>query len=149
MNLRLDIGRLVLDGINLAAGDQAQLKAAVEKELARLMALRGLSPELQSGGAVPASGRLPSGLAAQAPPPAWGNRSPGRYMEDLGKADERQGPDPGQGGQQARFPLRAHRPAPAAERARLNGRRMPQEAAAAAALCHRPLRPHGSAPRRP
>ena len=53
MNLRLDIGRLVLDGINLAAGDQAQLKAAVEKELARLMALRGLSPELQSGGAVP------------------------------------------------------------------------------------------------
>jgi hypothetical protein len=53
MNIRIDIERLVLDGIQLAAGHKAQLQAALETELARLLARGGVSTELRSGGAVP------------------------------------------------------------------------------------------------
>ena len=52
MNIKIDIERLVLDGINLEAGQRAQLQAALETELARLLARGGVSPELRSGGAV-------------------------------------------------------------------------------------------------
>jgi hypothetical protein len=53
MNVRLHIGRVVLDGIDVAAGDRPRLKAAIESELARLVAERGLSAELARGGAFP------------------------------------------------------------------------------------------------
>jgi hypothetical protein len=50
-NVELRIGRLVLDGF--APGDRAQIGAAVERELMRLLAERGLPPALAQGGAIP------------------------------------------------------------------------------------------------
>jgi hypothetical protein len=52
MNIDLHIERLVLDGLNVGAGQGAQVKAAVEAELTRLLASGGVSEELQSGGAL-------------------------------------------------------------------------------------------------
>jgi hypothetical protein len=53
MNIRINIERLGLDGIHLAAGQRAQLQAALETELARLLARGGVSPGLRSDGALP------------------------------------------------------------------------------------------------
>jgi hypothetical protein len=53
MNVELHIERLILEGISLPIDQQPQLRAAVEAELARLLAARGLSPELATGGAIP------------------------------------------------------------------------------------------------
>lgn len=51
MNINLHIERLVLDGIPLESGQGPWLQAAVEAELARLLANDGLNDALQSGGA--------------------------------------------------------------------------------------------------
>lgn len=53
MNVNLHIERLILDGVAVARGDEPLLRAAVEAELARLIAVGGPSPALMSGGAVP------------------------------------------------------------------------------------------------
>jgi len=53
MNLRVHMERLVLDGIQLAAADRPRLQAAVEQELAALLARGGLHPAWLSGGATP------------------------------------------------------------------------------------------------
>jgi hypothetical protein len=53
VKVRLHIERLILDGLPVS-GDQApSVRAAVETELARLIADGGLSHEVRSGGAVP------------------------------------------------------------------------------------------------
>ena len=53
MNLSIHIERLVLDGVNIMPGQRELLQAALEAELARLLATDGLSPDLASGGARP------------------------------------------------------------------------------------------------
>jgi hypothetical protein len=53
MNIRLHIEQLVLDGLPVTRGQSAQVKAAVEAELGRLLSERGVSRELASGGALP------------------------------------------------------------------------------------------------
>ena len=53
MNVRLHIDRLVLDGIDVGPADRPRLQAAVEQELARLIAAGGISPELAGGVALP------------------------------------------------------------------------------------------------
>lgn len=53
MKIVVEIGRLVLDGLPLSNRDGHTVGAAVERELARMLALGGLSPELCAGGAVP------------------------------------------------------------------------------------------------
>ncbi len=53
MNISIDIERLILDGVTIEPGQGAQLKAAVESELARLLATGGVHPGLRSGGSVP------------------------------------------------------------------------------------------------
>jgi hypothetical protein len=53
MNIELHIERLVLDGLPVGAGQGAAIQAAVEAELARLLASGELSPVLLAGGAVP------------------------------------------------------------------------------------------------
>jgi hypothetical protein len=58
MNIDVNIERLILDGVPLPPGQQPQVRAAVEAELARLLAEGGLYPELAAGGAVPS---LPAG----------------------------------------------------------------------------------------
>jgi len=52
-SVRLHIDRLVLDGVNVRAADRPRLQAAIESELARLIATGGISPELADGVAVP------------------------------------------------------------------------------------------------
>lgn len=53
MNVNLHLERLILDGLDLPQRQRPQLQAAVEAELARLLAANGLPPAWRSGGAVP------------------------------------------------------------------------------------------------
>ena len=52
MNINVHIERLVLDGISPSPGEYPLLQPAVEAELTRLLASRGLSPALHSGGSL-------------------------------------------------------------------------------------------------
>ena len=52
MKIKLHIDRLILDGLPLERRHGPLVQAAVEKELARLLAAHGLGWEWQSGGAV-------------------------------------------------------------------------------------------------
>jgi hypothetical protein len=53
MDINLHIERLVLDGLPIRRSQGALVQAAVEAELAHLLAEGGLASSLQSGGAVP------------------------------------------------------------------------------------------------
>lgn len=53
MNINVHIERLILDGLPIGYGQRPLVQAAVEAELARLLADDGLSPELLAGGALP------------------------------------------------------------------------------------------------
>ena len=53
MKIQVDIERLVLDGLDLPAGQRPVLQASVEAELARLLTTGGLHPVLLSGGFTP------------------------------------------------------------------------------------------------
>jgi hypothetical protein len=50
-NLRIQVGRLTLDGFNLPAGGEQLVQAAFETELARLFSEQPLPALLRSGGA--------------------------------------------------------------------------------------------------
>lgn len=52
MNINIHIERLILDGVSITSSQQPLLQAAVEIELAHLLATQGLAPHLQAGGAV-------------------------------------------------------------------------------------------------
>lgn len=51
MKINISIERLILDGISIPHHQRPSLQSAVEMELARLIAVGGLSPSLMSGGA--------------------------------------------------------------------------------------------------
>jgi hypothetical protein len=53
MKIELHIERLILDGLSLETRHGPLVRAAVERELTRLIAAHGLGHEQQSGGAVP------------------------------------------------------------------------------------------------
>lgn len=53
MDINLHIERLILDGLPLAPAQSAQVRAAVEAELSRLLTTGGLHAGLQSGIALP------------------------------------------------------------------------------------------------
>ena len=53
MKINLHIERLVLDGLPVSRSEGALVQTEVEAELSRLLGAGGLSPELQSGAAVP------------------------------------------------------------------------------------------------
>ncbi len=53
MNINLHIERLILDGLPLEPNQGTLVQRAVEAELARLLAVDGLSPSLLDGGALP------------------------------------------------------------------------------------------------
>ena len=72
MNVNLHIERLVLDGLPLAASQGAQLRLAVERELARMLAENGLSAQWRGGGAAPQTPVQQFGLAPDARPAAIG-----------------------------------------------------------------------------
>ena len=74
MNVRLHIERLVLEGLPLVPGQAPAVQAAIETELARLIAESGVAPGLPSLGAVPelragdvqlATGATPAGIGGQ------------------------------------------------------------------------------------
>lgn len=49
MNIRLHIERLILDGLDISAGDGDQVQAGAQAELVRLLETGGLAPELLTG----------------------------------------------------------------------------------------------------
>jgi hypothetical protein len=51
VTIHVHIDRLVLDGFSLAQSDGALVHAAVQHELVRLLAQRGFTPALATGGA--------------------------------------------------------------------------------------------------
>ena len=53
MSIDVHIERLILDGLPITSLQGPQVRAAVEKELARLLAAQGLSAEFRGGIAVP------------------------------------------------------------------------------------------------
>lgn len=53
MKIIINIERLALDGLALDARERAALQAALEAELGRMVAERGISPALLAGGALP------------------------------------------------------------------------------------------------
>ena len=53
MNINLHIERLILDGVELDAGQRRLLHRSVEVELERLLTQGGVAKELAGGGAVP------------------------------------------------------------------------------------------------
>ena len=74
MNIRVQIERLILDGLPVAGSQGPLVQAAVEAELARLIAEGGLAPGLLAGGAAP---YLPAGalqLAAESDPAGLGTQ---------------------------------------------------------------------------
>ena len=52
MNINVHIERLILDGLPIARHQGSLVQAAVEAELARLLAADGLTPSLLKGGAL-------------------------------------------------------------------------------------------------
>jgi len=72
MRIRLDIDRLVLDGLNLPAGSHGPLRAALEAELARRLGAGGLSRAVQAGGSWTALPAPPVQLPAAATPARLG-----------------------------------------------------------------------------
>jgi hypothetical protein len=63
VNIHLHIERLILDGLPVGPGQGARVQAAVEGELARLLAEGGLAPGLRAGGALRAVPANPIQLA--------------------------------------------------------------------------------------
>jgi hypothetical protein len=53
MNMNIHIERLILDGLPVTRAQGVLVQAAVEAELGRLLAERGLAQSLQAGGALP------------------------------------------------------------------------------------------------
>ena len=53
MNINLHIERLVLDGVDIAPGQQHVLQASITTELTRLLTDRGLAPSFAQGIALP------------------------------------------------------------------------------------------------
>ena len=53
MSIGIHIERLILDGLPIARRDRPRLQAAIEKELARLLANGSLAVDLQTPGMLP------------------------------------------------------------------------------------------------
>jgi len=85
MNLVIQIERLVLDGLNVAPDQQADLQVAMEAELTRLLMSGGLHSALLSGGALP---RLQGGdvqLPTDARPAQFGQQIARAVHHGLGQ----------------------------------------------------------------
>lgn len=74
MNINLHIERMVLDGLQVSPRDRAQLQAAVEGELARLLGTDGLRSELLSGGTLRSLGAGEIHVTNQMSPVHLGNQ---------------------------------------------------------------------------
>ena len=84
MNIKLNIERLILDGVPLERRHWPLVQAAVEKELARLLTTHGLGGEWQSGGAVPRVSAPSFRLANDNPPSKLGQQIAGSIYGSIG-----------------------------------------------------------------
>ncbi len=78
MKIKLHIERLVLDGLPIARTQGGKVRAAVEQELTRLLAIGGVSHELRPGGAMPSlrGGNIQLGKGSQ----------PGKLGQEIARA---------------------------------------------------------------
>ena len=74
MKIAVHIERLILDGLPLEKRHAPQVKAAVENELARMLADYGLADEWRSGGAVPQAPASGIQLASEPHPTRLGRQ---------------------------------------------------------------------------
>ena len=82
MNVRVAIGRLVLDGVAVRPSQRPALASAVESELARLIAIGGL-PASWAGGSIPAVNGGGLALPRDSDPTVLGHRiARAVYQED-------------------------------------------------------------------
>lgn len=101
MNVRLHIERLVLDGLPLAPDGGADLQAAMEAELGRLIATAGLTEALRGGAAI-ARTRGAAVEAADADAGEWGRRLARATYAGIGaESGGARGPRPGTNKEQA------------------------------------------------
>jgi hypothetical protein len=84
VSLRVHIERLVLDGVDVGPAERPALQAALETELARLLAEGGLSRTLATGGAIPSLRSAPLELAHGSTPAALGTAIAGAVHGELG-----------------------------------------------------------------
>ncbi len=74
MKINLHIERLILDGVPIAHHEGSIVKLAVEAELTRLLAAKGLNTDFLSGGAVPWVKAGSMQLTGDNHPRDWGQR---------------------------------------------------------------------------
>lgn len=85
MSVRLHIERLVLEGIELGAGERPLLQAAMEAELGRLLTEGGIGTGLSGGGAVPSVRASGFEMGAEHDPGRLGRQIAGSVYGGLGK----------------------------------------------------------------
>jgi hypothetical protein len=74
MNITVNIERLILDGLPSGPGQAARAQAAVEAEMARLIAERGLAGTLQSDAALSSISAGTIQLTTDSRPSQWGRQ---------------------------------------------------------------------------
>lgn len=84
MKMSVHIERLVLQGLPVTTLEGSLLQRAVETELARLLKTRGLSRELEGGGALPRVGAESVQLAKENPPAKLGEGIAKAVHEGIG-----------------------------------------------------------------
>lgn len=74
MNINVTIERLILDGLDLPVDQRPLLQAALEAELAGLLAAHGLAARWQAGGTVPRLSADAIHLSGEGGPTVWGQQ---------------------------------------------------------------------------
>jgi len=89
VNVKLHIDRLVLDGIDLKGAQRSVLQAAVEAELARLLAEGGVGETWAAGGAVPVVRADGFQMSGERNPEQLGRQIAGAVYGGIGKGNVR------------------------------------------------------------
>lgn len=87
MSITLHIERLILDGLPISSHDAPLVRAAVEAELTRLFADRGIVPSPRTSTTVPHARAGSINLAHDPPPARLGQEIAGAVYKSIGSAD--------------------------------------------------------------
>jgi len=85
VKINVQIEQLILDGIQVAPHERSVLQAAVESELARLLARDGLNHELAAGGALPSLGAPSVHMANRNNPGQFGHQIAQAVFKGIGQ----------------------------------------------------------------
>jgi hypothetical protein len=85
MNIRLHIEHLVLEGLPMSRAQGAQVKAAVEAELSRLLLEHGVAGEFRSGIVVPSVNAAAMHVPRRATPGALGTEIARSVFSGVGR----------------------------------------------------------------